>query len=289
MHIKFLSGKRSFSPSFSLIVSFCFFLTLYPASKIRAQGNLLVAPKRAVFEGRDRYKELTLSNTGKDTARYDISFKHYRMKENGALEELSVPDPGTQFADSFVRFFPRTVTLAPGEAQVVRIQLTQIGKIVEGEYRSHLYFRSVPKSKPLGEKETKTADSSSITIKLNAIFGIAVPIIIRVGETTTKIGVTNCSFEKADAPFVKMTLNRTGNMSCYGDITVDYISPSGTATRVVEQKGLAIYTPIEQRQVRILLPTKAGLDYTKGKLHVVYKAQENLNQNSIGQMEIHLN
>lgn len=289
MQILFLTGRPSapFFPSFILLLSF--FLTLYPSSRIYAQGNLLVAPKRAVFEARERYKELTLSNIGEDTARYDISFKHYRMKENGSLEELSAPDAGTQFADSFVRFFPRTVTLAPGESQVVRLQLTQTGKMVEGEYRSHLYFRSVPKPKPLGETETKKADSSAITIKLNAVFGIAVPVIIHVGEATTKVGVTNCSFEKADVPFVKMNLNRTGNMSCYGDITIDHIAPSGVVTRVAEQKGVAVYTPNEQRQVKLTLRTAADLDYTKGKLHVVYKAQENLSQNSIGQTEIYLN
>jgi hypothetical protein len=276
----------SFHPFFILL--FSFFLTLFLSSKTVAQGNLLVAPKRAVFEGRERYKELTLSNTGKDTARYDISFKHYRMKENGSLEELTVPDAGSPFADSFVRFFPRTVTLAPGESQAVRLQLTQTGRLVGREYRSHLYFRSVPKPKPLGETETKKSDSNAITIKLNAVFGIAVPVIIHVGEATTTVGLSGCSFEQAEVPLVKMTLLRTGNMSCYGDITIDHVAPSGEVTRVAEQKGVAVYTPLEQRQVKLALRTAADIDYTRGKLHVVYKAQENLSQNSIGQTEIYL-
>lgn len=289
MQILFPPGRPSPFVFPSFILLFSLLLTLSPSSRTAAQGNLLVAPKRAVFEARERYKELTLSNTGKDTARYDISFKHYRMKENGSLEELSAPYAGTRYADSFVRFFPRTVTLGPGESQVVRLQLTQTGRMVEGEYRSHLYFRSVPKPRPLGETETKKSDSSAITIKLNAVFGIAVPVIIHVGEVTTKVGLSNCSFEKTDMPFVKMTLDRTGNMSCYGDITVDFVAPSGAVTRVAEQKGLALYTPLEHRQVKLALRMAPDLDYTKGKLHIVYKAQENLSQNSIGQTEISLN
>src|SRR6476646_573068 len=121
MQIRF--QNRRISASFSLL--FAFFLALYPSLKTVAQGNLLIAPKRAVFESRERYKELTLSNTGNDTARYNISFIHYRMKENGSLEELSRSDNSLLFADSFVRFFPRTVILPPGESQVVRLQLTQ--------------------------------------------------------------------------------------------------------------------------------------------------------------------
>ena len=266
-----------------------FLITLVPAGESIAQGNLLVAPKRAVFENRDRYKEINLSNTGNDTARYDISFRNYRMTVSGNLEELSTPDEGAPFADSFVRLFPRTVTLAPGESQVVRLQLHQSGKMVEGEYRSHLYFRSVPKPEPRGEADTSKKDETALTIKLNAVFGIAVPVIVRVGESSTRVGITNSKFENESVPNVKFSLTRTGNMSCYGDITIDYISPSGSVTRVAEQKGIAIYAPIEKRNVKLPLIRNSNIDYSKGKLHVVYKAQANLTQSSIGQTEIYLN
>jgi hypothetical protein len=288
MPINYLPGKNTVS-FFNLLLVFSFIYTLAPSSGIYAQGNLLVAPKRAVFEARERYKEITLSNIGKDTARYEISFKHYRMKENGSLEELSSPDPGTKFADSFVRFFPRTVTLAAGESQVVRLQLTKTGRMMEGEYRSHLYFRSVPKPKPLGEAETEKEETGAISIKLNAVFGIAIPVIIHAGDLSSKVGVSDCSIEKADVPVVKLKINRTGNMSCYGDLTIDHISPSGTISRVAEQKGIALYTPLEERQVKLPLKKSPDLDYTKGKLHIVYKAHENLSQNSIGQTELLLN
>jgi hypothetical protein len=281
---------RRLSGIFSLCPAFFFTLLIFALSlKATAQGDLLIAPKRAVFEARERYKELNVSNIGKDTARYEISLIHYRMKEDGSLEKLSAQDAGALFADSFVRFFPRTVTLSPGELQVVRLQLTQTSTMINGEYRSHLYFRSVPKQKPLGETETKRTDSSTLSIKLNAVFGIAVPVIIRVGESTTKVGVSGCSFEKSSLPSVKMTLERTGNMSCYGDITIDHVAISGTVTRVAELKGIAIYTPLEKRQVKLALRTIPGIDYTTGKLHVVYKAQENLSQNSIAQTEVYLN
>ena len=46
-----------------------------------AQGNLLVYPKRVVFEGRRSVKKLTLSNRGNEMAVYNISFIEYRMNK----------------------------------------------------------------------------------------------------------------------------------------------------------------------------------------------------------------
>jgi len=76
-----------------------------------AQGNLLITPRRVVFEGNKRTQELNLANTGQDSAKYNVSMIQYRMKEDGSFEEITIPDPGQNFADKYVRFFPRTVSL----------------------------------------------------------------------------------------------------------------------------------------------------------------------------------
>jgi P pilus assembly chaperone PapD len=84
-----------------------------------AQGDLLITPRRVVFEGSKRSMDLNLANIGKDTATYAISL----MKEDGGFETITDPDPGQRFADRFIRFFPRSVTLGPNEAQAVKIKL----------------------------------------------------------------------------------------------------------------------------------------------------------------------
>jgi P pilus assembly chaperone PapD len=88
-----------------------------------AQGDLLITPRRVVFEGSKRSMDLNLANTGKDTATYAISLMQIRMKEDGGFETITDPDPGQRFADRFIRFFPRSVTLGPNEAQAVKIKL----------------------------------------------------------------------------------------------------------------------------------------------------------------------
>src|SRR3954451_16837434 len=89
----------------SFIISSLFF-----SSSIIAQGNLLVTPKRLIFDATKRSAELNLVNIGKDTATYLISFTQNRMKDDGSFENISSPDPGQNFADKNLRFFPRTVT-----------------------------------------------------------------------------------------------------------------------------------------------------------------------------------
>src|SRR6186713_2777014 len=134
---------RSFSgTAFSaLLLSGLTMLQIFFFTPVTAQGNLMLMPRRVVFEGSKRYEELSLANTGNDTARYLISLTHLRMNENGGVVLISQPDSGENFADNYVRFFPHSVSLGPNESQTVKIQLTKINQMVPGEYRSHIYFR----------------------------------------------------------------------------------------------------------------------------------------------------
>jgi len=228
---------------------FVFLLALVAFSGVmlpraQAQGNLLVTPRRVVFDGSSRVMELNLANTGRDTARYNISFIQYRMTEEGAFEEITEPDPGQFFADKHLRFFPRSVTLAPNEAQTVRMQVVGRERLDPGEYRSHVYFRAVPNQVALGE-EDPNRDTTSVSVRLIPIFGITIPVIIRVGEPTTEVYISDLVLDKPEegSPQLQMTFNRSGNMSVYGDLTVTHVSAEGTETIVGVVNGIAVYTP----------------------------------------------
>jgi hypothetical protein len=238
-----------------------------------AQGDLVVMPKRVVFEGGKKAATLSLANIGKDTATFVISLIHIRMKEDGTFENISTPDPGQNFADKNLRLFPRNVTLAPNEAQTVKVQVTKWNDLQQGEYRSHIYFRAVPKEKPLGEKEA--GKDSSFSVRLVPVYGISIPAIIRVGESDAKASLSDASFqyEKDTLPVLKVKFTRKGNMSVYGDVFVDHISNDGKISRVANIKGMAIYTPNKERLFHLMLDKTKGIDYHSGKLHVVYADQ----------------
>jgi hypothetical protein len=262
--------KRSY-----LIFGLLFVQILFSGGAI-AQGNLLLLPRRVVFEGAKRYEELNIANTGKDTARYVISLMHIRMKEDGGFEEISQPDSGERWADRFVRFFPHSVELGPGESQVVKIQLTKINELEPGEYRSHLYFRAIPDKPLLGEERPST--DSGISIRLIPVFGISIPVIIRVGTPSIQVRISDLSVQMAEdtIPILSMTFHRAGNVSVYGDVSVYYTSAGGKTMPVGTAKGIAVYTANTVRSFRLTLDKGSAINYHSGRLSVEYNAGEGI-------------
>jgi P pilus assembly chaperone PapD len=254
-----------------------------------AQGDLLITPRRVVFEGSKRSMDLNLANTGKDTATYAISLMQIRMKEDGGFETITDPDPGQRFADRFIRFFPRSVTLGPNEAQAVKIQLIRSNELEPGEYRSHFYFRAIPKISPLGEKE-KARDTTTISVMLTPVFGITIPAIIRVGESTAKVTISDLGFkmENDTIPRFSMVFNRSGNMSVFGDLTVDHISTRGKITRVGMANGVAVYTPNARRQFQFNLNKVPEVDFRTGTLRVIYNTSSDVKPVRLAEAELPL-
>ncbi len=273
---------------------FVFLLALVAFSGVmlpraQAQGNLLVTPRRVVFDGSSRVMELNLANTGRDTARYNISFIQYRMTEEGAFEEITEPDPGQFFADNHLRFFPRSVTLAPNEAQTVRMQVVGRERLDPGEYRSHVYFRAVPNQVALGE-EDPNRDTTSVSVRLIPIFGITIPVIIRVGEPTTEVYISDLVLDKPEegSPQLQMTFNRSGNMSVYGDLNVTHVSAEGTETIVGVVNGIAVYTPNALRRFRLELNPPEGVSLDSGKLLITYNAQSDVKPETYASAQLEL-
>jgi P pilus assembly chaperone PapD len=284
MSSKILKESPGFIRSISLLI-----ILLSCFTGIYGQGDLLVTPRRVVFEGNKRSVDLNLANTGKDTATYSISLVQIRMTENGGFETITQPDSGQLFADQNIRYFPRMVTLGPNEAQLVKVQLVKSEMLSPGEYRSHFYFRAVPKPKPLGEKE-KVKDTTSISVVLTPVFGITIPVIIKVGESTATVKLSDLSFSFVNdtIPYFSMVFNRQGNMSVYGDIAIYYVSDRGKETKVGMANGIAIYTPNKIRKFRLELSNDPGINYHSGTLKVVFSASSDVKPVRYAEAEVQL-
>lgn len=250
------------------LLTLCSFLGL--GFNAFSQGDLLITPTRVIFEGNKQRQEINLVNIGHDSAIYSISFIQYTMKEDGSFVRVEVPDSGQMFADPFIRIFPRKVILAPGEAQVVMLQCRRIPDMPAGEYRSHLYFRSEKEYEPLSPKTQDV--TSSISVQLTPVYGMAIPVIIRMGTVSVTSVLSDLTLRKTtdSVQFLTLTLNRTGNISAYGDILIDFIPAKGKSFQVAEVKGIGVYTSISKRHINIKLNNPAGTILTDGKLKVKY-------------------
>lgn len=241
---------------------------LFVCANVKAQSDLLITPFRVVFEKGKNLEELTVANTGKDTARYTISFLQYKMLNSGKLEKINAPEDSILFADKYLRIFPKTITLAPNEAQIVRLQLKTPPDLAQGEYRSHLYFRSIVDETPDMGTET---DSTAIGFKLVPVYGITIPVIIRVGDSNVKTSLASAKLDEVNGvKQLACKIERHGNISSFGQIELEHISDSGVKTIIGKVNGVAVYTPIHSRELSIPLSIPETVDISKGKMVVKY-------------------
>jgi hypothetical protein len=283
-----MSGFWTFPFFLEEVVCFCF-LKSYKSSDMKlkllpilislislsfqsiAQSDLLVAPTRVVFDGNKQKESLTLVNLGKDTATFSISFVQYNMKEDGSIVIIEKPDSGQMFADPYLRIFPRKVALAPGEPQVIMLQCRRKADMPAGECRSHLYFRAENYSKPQVMKSS-VSDTNQLSVQLIPIYGISIPVIIRSGAVSVSSTLSDLNLEPGQEALqnLKFTINRTGNISVYGDIYIDFIPVQGKSYRVGTVRGVGVYTNINKRNMTINLSDTRVKPLTKGKLKVQY-------------------
>lgn len=246
---------------------------IYFSCKTYAQGDLLVTPSRVLFEGSKQKEVLNLVNMGNETTTYSVSFVQRAMKEDGSFIEIAQPESGQNFADPYVRIFPRQVTLAAQEAQTIVLQYRRKPDMRPGEYRSHLYFRSEKAYVPLGDTKAAT-DSKSLSVQLIPIFGMSIPVIIRMGETEVTASLTDLQLESKDQTNqdLSFNINRTGNISLYGDIKVQFIPEKGKPFDVAAVNGVGVYTNLNSRKMTMRLDNITGKLLKKGKLQVTYRS-----------------
>ncbi|MFA5297517.1 MAG: hypothetical protein WC389_04840 [Lutibacter sp.] len=244
-----------------------------------AQGDLLITPNRVVFEGRKQKEALNLINTGKETTTYTVSFVQRRMNEDGSFSIIETPDEGQLFADPYLRIYPRQVTLEPGEAQVVLLQFKRTAAMQDGEYRSHLYFRSEKDYTPLGTEKKDTL--KTLAVELIPIYGISIPIIIRIGEVNASATLSDLKLEKKQDLSLSFTLNRTGNSSLYGNFIIEYVPLQGKPYKIGAMNGVAVYTNLNKRFLSIKLNAAPALDLKSGKIKLRYISRDDAKKQEV--------
>lgn len=246
-------------------------ILVYSNVETYAQGDLLITPNRVIFEGRKTKEVLNLLNTGKETTTFSVSFVQRHMNEDGSFTIISSDEPGQMFADPYIRIYPRQVTLLPGEAQVVMLQRRRKADMQDGEYRSHLFFRSEKNYNALG-KQNKDP-SKAFSVEITPIFGISIPIIIRSGELSAIATLSDLKLENQQNTQLTFTLNRKGKSSIYGDFTVEYFPLKGKSYIIGVMKGVAVYTTINKRYMSIKLNKTPGMNLDTGILKLKYTSR----------------
>lgn len=209
-------------------------------------GDLLVAPTRLVLDGR-KGAEIILNNIGDEPATYRVSVEFRRMTEKGDLIDVTTPTDAEKKAEDMIVYAPRKVTLAPHEPQAIRITAHAPQGLPDGEYRVHMLFRAIPPANPVVQAGAEKP--KGVQFKLTPVYGVTIPVIVRLGNLEASAGIANVQLERKDgAPSVGLDVTREGGRSTYGEVRV---LKAGTKEPIAIQKGVAVYTEIKTRHVSI--------------------------------------
>ena len=234
-----------------LLTAFALPLALFATPSAQAGvGDLLVAPTRIVLNG-SRGTEIVLSNIGDDVATYRVSVELRRMKSDGSLEDVAEASDREKISQNMILYAPRRVTIAPNQPQTIRIAARAPAGLPDGEYRAHLLFRAVPPPRPV----TPSAQVKGVSFELIPIYGVTIPVVVRMGNLTAKVGIANVAMAQSNGkPAVSLDLTRAGDRSVFGDVR---IFKAGIKDPIAIQRGVAIYTEVGTRHM--VIPIKPEL------------------------------
>jgi len=240
-----------------------------------ALADLALFPTRIVLEKNQRAAQVELMNNGTSPETYRINLVNRRMGETGEFIALDAPGPGDQFADPLLRYSPKQVTVQPGSSQTVRILVRKPADLAPGEYRSHLQFDRVADTAAASsiEQSDKPGDKA-IGVVITALVGASIPVIVRQGETQVSVTLSDLALLPAAGsagPALGFQINRSGNRSAYGDLTVRFTPNGGKPVELSKVGALAVYVPNPLRRARMTLQVPAGMALAGGTLSLSYR------------------
>jgi Pili and flagellar-assembly chaperone, PapD N-terminal domain len=225
------------------------------AGAIGGQANaqaFTLAPTRLILEGSARSQELTIINGTDKVQTYRLRLEDRRVTETGDFEVVT--DPAAPFIGSpMLRLSARQFTVQPQESATVRVLLRKPAGLAAGEYRSHLIVTELPS---VGEPTVDSTTSDGIAIRITPIFAISVPVIVRTGEVSARLAVSDVVRKAVpDSPnldTISLRLTTIGNRSMFVDIRiVDARRRRGDP--IFLNKAVAIYSPTNSRLFQLSL------------------------------------
>jgi P pilus assembly chaperone PapD len=169
------------------------------------------------------------------------------MTEDGGLADVETPDANDKAAEDMILYQPRKVVLPPRQPQSIRIVARAPQGLPDGEYRVHMLFRAIPPATPVTAASSEPV--KGIHFQLTPVYGVTIPVIVRLGNLQATAGIANVHLEKKDGKqAVALDLSRSGTRSTYGEVRV---YRAGVKDPLAIQKNVAVYTEINRRHVDV--------------------------------------
>jgi len=248
----------------------------------QAAAVLFIHPTLVMFEGNTRSGTITLSNRGDQTGTFEMSWSDMAMTPGGGLVKHEGPAPWS--LQSYVRYSPRRVTLAPLESQVVRIAVRRGLDVPEGEYYSHFRVLTLNSEDPFAEEadaeEADADESTGAAVTIEARSAVAVPIIWRNSRENSSASIESVRIDQ-DTNQISVDVQRHGPLSVRGFLHVFETAADGARSFLAAPVPLVIYPNLDARTMAIELNDGVMASSLKSGTKVFYSTDLELSDRSI--------
>lgn len=181
----------------------------------------------AVFISQDRFGSFVVINNSAIAQEVSIDFVQ-TYPASDSLGNVSVRDASEKSEEfklitDWMRSFPRTFVLEPGQRQTVRLTVRPESTLEDGTYWTRLKVISSPQAAEIGEVSTEQV-ATSIVIKFEQI----ISGFYKVGTVSTGINVSGVRFVPTDnGRMIIYNYELLGNSPFIGTIDMDVLNSSG--------------------------------------------------------------
>jgi hypothetical protein len=263
--LNFAGSLRLITRSVCAVAAF----STFAGSVANAQAFLL-APTRLIFEGNVRSQQLTIMNQTDKPQTYRLRLEDRLQKENGEFDVISDPADPTA-ASSFLRLSARQVSIPPQESATIRVLLRRPATAAAGEVRSHLIVTELP---TVGQPSMDSDAGEGISVRINTIYGISIPILVRTGQTNAQLSISNIVREpdvgNPALDTIKLKLSIVGNRSYFVDLRL--VSPrQRRSPPIFQAKAVSVYTPVNARLMTLSLDAETTAKVRQGGYVLQYQ------------------
>ncbi len=212
-----------------------------------AQSGLSLIDHSIEFNGSSRREITRFVNRSQDTLRFNISLVSCYMDRDGELVQNS--DSINEYeASTYLRIYPRTVTVPPGELQSVAVQLQANIDLEPGEYRSHLLFEPLIDDGSDNDIIDAT-DENEMRAQVRMLSAVSIPVSILVKDLTIDAEIKKVKIiQKNGTPSLAIRIERSGNRSLRGFFDFKHVPENGEPM-LLQPKSITIYRELKSRDI----------------------------------------
>ncbi len=211
-----------------IIYKFTFILIaiIFVGTDVFAQ--VTIAPTNLFIDSRTKFGTYLVINGSNESQEINVDFLfgYTVSNEDGSRKVVYEDDEkaAEYSAANWVRAFPKSFTLAPGQRQVVRLRVVAPNDLADGTYWSRIRTTSSPVSTPV-EVQSNEAITARVGIEIAQVTGL----YYKKGDVTTGIDITDMSTKMGDDGVLEVLadIKRTGNSPFLGSITANILDTDG--------------------------------------------------------------